>query len=210
MRSNQFFKGSILSLILAITLSACHSIKKPTCNEMELRFIAPKGFFVKELTQDAYETTHLYWTFNYSKSGNSVKLCDNSVAGRELREFNVLCAFQNGIRVFYKEFYDEYDPYTLKKGLSIQLNHFNRHSPIRFYWYHVIIFSQGQGVVLKNELINERDPFQVTHESGTVEIISERVMVGNLIKSNQWIETPLSWMDTWVDKIKKQKINRPF
>ena len=210
MRPNQLIKGCLLSLILVTVLSACHSVKTPPCTEMVLAFVEPKEFSVKKLFQDVSDLPRLYWTVVYSKSTKTAKICNNSAAERKLREFNVLSAFQDGKRVFYKEFYDGYDPYTLKKGFTTQLDNFNGQSPIRFYWYHVILFSDEQGVAMKKPIISESGPFQVDYDAGKVDIISEQVMVGKLTERSEWVETPLSWIDSWVDIIKKQKINKPF
>ena len=125
-------------------------------------------------------------------------------------EFNVLCAFVDGKRVFYKEFYDAYDPYILQKGITTQPLNPNTESPIQFYWYHVILFSDEQNVLVKKQMISEDDSFQLDYDPGKVDIISERIMVGKLIEHNKWVETPLSWIDSFVDKIKKQRINKPF
>ena len=210
MRPNQLIKQCLTFLILVTVLSACHSVKTPPCNEMVLSFVEPKEFSVKKLSPDVSDKPRLYWTFIYSKSRKSAKICNNSAADRKLREFNVLSAFQDGKRVFYKEFYDGYDPYTLKKGFTTQLDNFNGQSPIRFYWYHVILFSDEQGVVLEKQMISERDLFRVDYDAGKVDIISEQVMVGKLKERSEWAETPLSWIDSWVDEIKNQRINKPF
>ena len=210
MQLNKLIKGCLLSLILVTVLSACHSVKTPPCNEMVLSFVVPEEFSVKKLFQDVSDLPRLYWTVVYSKSAKTAKICNNSTADRKLREFNVLSAFQDGKRVFYKEFYDGYDPYTLKKGFTTQLDNFNGQSPIRFYWYHVILFSEGEGVAMKKPIISESGPFQVDYDAGKVDIISERVMAGKLAERNEWVDTPLSWIDSWVDTIKKQKINKPF
>ena len=154
MRLNRLVIRCLLSLISVSVLWACHSVKTPPCNEIVLSFIEPLEFSVKKLFQDESDKSHLYWTFVYSKSTKQAKICDNLVADRMLREFNVLCAFQDGKRVFYKEFYDAYDPYILKKGFTTRLDHFNEQSPIRFYWYNVILFSDGKEVALKNRIIN--------------------------------------------------------
>ena len=210
MRPNRLVIRCLLSLIAVSVLGACHSVKTPPCNEIVLSFIEPQEFYVKKLSQDNSDQSQLYWTFVYSKSTKSVKICDNLAADRRLREFNVLCAFQDGKRVFYKEFYDAYDPYTLNKGFTTRLDHFNGQSPIRFYWYNVILFSDGEEVALKKQIISESGPFKVDYDAGAVDIISEQVMVGKLTERHGWVETPLSWIDSWVDKIKKQKINKPF
>ena len=203
-------KKFFLLPIVAILLTACHSVKTPSPDQAVLKFLAPESFTVKKMALDAAESPRLYWTLVYSGKTATATVGNRLSGKRSLREFNVLCAFDEGNRIFYKEFYDLYEPGIMKKGFATQVNGLASASAPRFYWYHVVVFSQGEGVAVKHPIISEDTPFKIDYDAEKVDILSERLMSTALTERGESMGSPLSRIDSWVDQVKKQKINKPF
>ena len=141
----------VFSLLFISMVYACNSVNIQPSDPTLMQYAEPENFDVRKLARDKSATPGLHWTFVYTKSMKKTKMESSPQGNGRLYEFNVLCAFQDGKRLFYKAFHNECEPHVWKKGITTILENFKETPPAHVYWYNVIYFRKDRVLPLKTK-----------------------------------------------------------